>query len=243
MRKTKRIFQLYSQGISKRQISLKLSVSRNTVAKYISFFKRYKLTAYKVKEITLEEQDTLFKSEEKPKSEQLKTLEQYFPYFDKELRKTGVTKQLLWQEYYYKYPNGFMLSQFKYWYREWFKDVSPVIHFTHKAGDKLFIDYTGIKLQIVDEKTGQITSLEVFVCVLGSSQYSYVEASLRQKKEDFITSVENALWFYGGVPQALVPDNLKAAVTKGSNYEPKVKETFEDFAEHYQIICHIITDL
>jgi transposase len=234
MRKTKRIFQLYAQGISKRQISLRLSVSRNTVAKYISFFKRYKLTAYEVEEMTLEELDKLFKGEEKPKSEQLKTLEQYFPYFDKELRKTGVTKQLLWQEYYNKHPNGFKLSQFRYWYREWSKDVSPVMHFTHKAGDKLFIDYTGKKLQIVDKKTGEITSLEVFVCVLGSSQYTYVEASLSQKKEDFITSVENALWFYGGVPQALVPDNLKAAVTKGSRYEPKVNETFEDFAEHYQ---------
>ena len=125
MRKTKRIFQLYSQGISKRQISLKLSVSRNTVAKYISFFKRYKLTAYEVEEMTLEELDKLF------------------PYFDKELRKTGVTKQLLWEEYYNKHPDGFKLSQFRYWYREWSKDVSPVMHFTHKAGDKLFIDYTG----------------------------------------------------------------------------------------------------
>ena len=105
---------------------------------------------------------------------------------------------------------------------------------THKAGDKLFIDYTGKKLTIVDRHTGEIQSLEVFVCVLGSSQYTYVEASASQKKEDFIQSIENALWFYGGVPDALVPDNLKSAVTKSSRYEPKVNETFADFAEYYE---------
>lgn len=108
------------------------------------------------------------------------------------------------------------------------------MHFTHKAGDKLFIDYTGKKLTIVDRDTGELQDLEVFVCVLGSSQYTYVEASARQKKEDFIRSIENALWFYGGVPHALVPDNLKSAVTKSSRYEPKVNETFSDFAEYYE---------
>lgn len=110
----------------------------------------------------------------------------------------------------------------------------PVMHFTHKAWDKLFIDCTGKKLTIVDRYTGELQDLEVFVCVLGSSQYTYVEASASQKKEDFIRSVENALWFYGGVPQALVPDNLKSAVTKSSRYEPKVNETFADFAEYYE---------
>lgn len=234
MRKVKRIFKLYSAGVSKRQISNQLGLSRNTVTKYIDFFKRYGLTGYEVSEMTLEELNKLFKSDQKPKSHQLLTLEKYFPYFDKELRKTGVTKQLLWQEYYAKHPDGFKLSQFRYWYREWCKDVSPVMHFTHKAGDKLFIDYTGKKLHIVDKHTGEIQDLEVFVCVLGSSQYTYVEARESQKKEDFITCVENALWYYGGVPQALVPDNLRAAVTKSSRYEPKVNETFADFAEHYE---------
>ncbi|SDF24692.1 Transposase [Pricia antarctica] len=234
MRKVKRIFKLYSAGVSKRQISKQLGLSRNTVTKYIAFFKRYKLTAYEVDALTLEELHKLFQSEQRTKSEQLQTLERYFPYFDKELRKTGVTKQLLWQEYHAKHPDGFQLSQFRYWYREWTKEVSPVMHFTHKAGDKLFIDYTGKKLHIVDKHTGEIQDLEVFVCVLGSSQYTYVEARASQKKEDFIQCVENALWYYGGVPQALVPDNLRAAVTKSSRYEPKVNETFADFAEHYE---------
>ena len=114
MRKVKRIYKLYSSGVSKRQISKQLGLSRNTITKYIDFFKRYRLTSYEVSEMTLEELHKLFKSNRKPKSQQLLTLEKYFPYFDKELRKTGVTKQLLWQEYYDKHPDGFRLSQFRY---------------------------------------------------------------------------------------------------------------------------------
>lgn len=234
MRKVKQIFKLYCAGVSKRQISSRLGISRNTITKYIAFFKRYQLTNYEVTAMTLEELNKLFKSNQKPKSHRLLTLEKHFPYFDKELRKTGVTRQLLWQEYYAKHPDGFKLSQFKYWYNEWTKEVSPVMHFTHKAGDKLFIDFTGKKLSIVDKHTGEIKELEVFVCVLGSSQFTYVEACDSQKKEDFVRCVENALWFYGGVPNALVPDNLKAAVTKSSRYEPKVNATFADFAEYYE---------
>lgn len=234
MRKAKHIFKLYGEGASKRRISVQLGLSRNTVTKYIAFFKRYGLTQYEVSAMTLEEIHKLFTTDQKPKSEQLKILERYFPYFDKELRKTGVTKQLLWEEYYGRHPDGFRLSQFRYWYREWTKEVSPVMHFTHKAGDKLFIDFTGKKLSIVDKHTGELQELEVFICVLGSSQYTYVEACESQKLEDFMRCTENALWFYGGVPRALVTDNLKSAVTKSSRYEPQVNEAFADFAEHYE---------
>ena len=234
MRKVKKIFKLYTEGVSKRQISTQLGVSRNTVTKYIAFFQRFKLSSYEVSEMTVEEIHKLFKTDQKSKSLQLRTLEQYFPYFDKELRKTGVTKQLLWEEYYARHPDGFKSSQFRYWYREWTKEVSPVMHFTHTAGDKLFIDFTGKKLTIVDRHTGELKDLEVFVCVLGSSQFTYVEACESQRKEDFIRCIENALWYYGGVPKALVTDNLKAAVTRSSRYEPLVNETFADFAEHYE---------
>ncbi|WP_081894256.1 DDE-type integrase/transposase/recombinase [Muricauda sp. MAR_2010_75] len=114
------------------------------------------------------------------------------------------------------------------------KGDPPVMRMEHKAGDKLFIDFTGKKLTIVDRDTGELKELEVFVCILGSSQYTYVEACASQKLEDFIRCTENALWFYRGVPRALVPDNLKSAVPKSSRYEPKVNEVFADFAEHYE---------
>lgn len=107
MRKTKQIFKLYCSGTSMRGISLQLGLSRNTVTKYIEFFKRYHFTPYEVGEMTLEELHKIFTADQKPKSQQLITLESYFPYFDKELKRTGVTQRLLWEEYYDKHPDGF----------------------------------------------------------------------------------------------------------------------------------------
>ncbi len=107
------------------------------------------------------------------------------------------------------------------------------MHIQHKAGDKMYVDYAGKKLNLVDKETGEVKQVEFFVAILGSSQHTYAEATMSQGKQDFITSVENALHFYGGVPAAIVPDNLKSAVTKSNRYEPTLNETFYDFSEHY----------
>jgi hypothetical protein len=107
------------------------------------------------------------------------------------------------------------------------------MHIEHKAGDKMFIDFTGEKLHIVDPQTGEVIPKEVFISVLGASQYTYIEAVDSQRKEDLIKASENTLWFYGGVPKAIVPDNLKSAVKKTDRYEPTLNEAFEDFASHY----------
>jgi transposase len=97
----------------------------------------------------------------------------------------------------------------------------------------MYVDYAGKTLEIIDRESGEVIEVEFFVAILGASQATYAEASMSQKKEDFIESVENALHFFGGVPQAIVPDNLKSAVTKSHRYEPTLNETFLDFAEHY----------
>jgi transposase len=88
----------------------------------------------------------------------------------------------------------------------------------HKAGEKLFIDYAGKKLHIIDRETGEIKPVEVFVATLGASQYTYVEASFTQRIPDFLSSIQNALQYFGGVPACIIPDNLKSAVTKSSRY-------------------------
>jgi transposase len=152
---------------------------------------------------------------------------------EKELKKTGVTRQLIWEEYISKYPDGIKKTQFSEHYNRWCKKVNPVMHINHKAGDKMYVDYAGKTLQIVDKESGEVQQVQFFVAILGSSQYTYAEATMSQSKEDFITSVQNALYFYGGVPAAIVPDNLKSAVTKSNKYEPTLNETFYDFAEHY----------
>ena len=104
----------------------------------------------------------------------------------------------------------------------------------HKAGDKLFVDFTGKHLEIVNRQTGEIQDVEVFVAVLGASQRTYVEATASQKKEDWIKANQNALYYLGGVPHAIVPDCLKSAVKIGNKYEPDINPEYIDFARHYQ---------
>jgi transposase len=152
---------------------------------------------------------------------------------DKELRKKGVTRQLLWSEYKNLHINGLGRSQFNYYFARWKAQVNPTMRMEHKAGDKLYVDFAGDKLSIVDKQTGEIQHVEVFVAILGASQLTYVEAVMSQQKEDFIGACEGALLYYGGVPAAIVPDNLKSAVTKSSKYEPVLNDAFADFAQHY----------
>ena len=108
------------------------------------------------------------------------------------------------------------------------------MHVEYKAGDKMLVDYSGKKLSLVDPQTGEVNQVEVFVAILGASQLIYAECTLSQQKSDFITSCENALHFYGGVPKAIVTDNLKSAVSKSNRYEPKLNPDFADFADHYE---------
>lgn len=107
------------------------------------------------------------------------------------------------------------------------------MHIEHKVGDKLYIDFAGDKLKIIDKETGEEKAVEVFVAILGASQLTYVEAVYTQAKEDLIAACENALHYCGGVPAAIVPDNLRSAVTKSSKYEAVINEAFADFAHHY----------
>ncbi len=109
------------------------------------------------------------------------------------------------------------------------------MHIEHKAGDKMFVDYAGDKLVIVDRK-GKERSVEVFVAILGANRLTYAEASFSQKSEDWIRSNERAFIYCGGVTQAIVPDNLKSGVTQSNRYEPGINLMFDDFADHYQTV-------
>ena len=234
MSKLRKVLQLYLKGKSKQFISKYLSVSRNTIKKYLRQFSKLGLSTEELDQLSDLELEKLFvESPVAGPSARQKSMYSFFPYMEKELKKTGVTRQLMWQEYIEKHPDGLRSTQFSEHYNKWSKKVKPSMRMTHKAGDKLYVDYAGKTLQIVDKESGELTQVQFFVATLGSSQYTYAEASLSQKRDDFISSVENALLFFEGVPQAIVPDNLKAAVTKSNRYEPTLNETFLDFAEHY----------
>lgn len=233
MSKVRKCIVLHHQGQSKSFISQYLHVSRNTVKKYINLYKVLNLDITNIRNKSDEDLEKLFSRGEPELSPKLQAVYDIFPYMEKELKRTGVTKQLIWEEYIAKYPDGLRSSQFMDRYNIWSKKVNPVMHMNHKSGDKMYIDYAGKTLQVVDKETGEIKNVQFFVAILGASGYTYAEASMSQQKEDFINSVENALHFYGGVPAAIVPDNLRSAVTKSSKYEPTVNETFLDFSDHY----------
>lgn len=235
MNKVRKVIQLHDQGKSKLFISNYLSLSRNTVKKYLSLYKILGLSIEDVNQRTDAELESLFiiNGSIEPSSK-LKKLYAFFPYMEREMKKTGVTQMSMWREYIVLYPGGYRSSQFCEHYKRWCKKISPLMHMTHKMGDKMYVDYAGKTLEVVDEQIGEVKQMQFFVAILSASQYTYAEASLSQKKEDFIASIENALHYYDGVPKAIVPDNLKSAVIKSDRFEPTINETLLDFAEHYQ---------
>ena len=235
MSKIRHVLRLYTQGLSKLQIAFHAGVSRNTLKKYIKEFVKSKLTYEEINELSDKDLEELFvyRNELKPASDRLQTLFDLLPYIDKELKRKGVTRRLLWEEYKQKHPGGYGLTQFKQYYFNWKGRVNPTMRMEHKAGDKMFIDFAGDKLSFIDKTTGEIKWAEIFVAILGASQLTYVEAILTQQKEDLIGATENAIHYFKGVPLAIVPDNLKSAVTKSSKYEPTLNDTFADFGLHY----------
>ncbi|MFI5172908.1 MAG: IS21 family transposase [Chitinophagales bacterium] len=234
MSRIRHILRLYAQGRSKLQIASQTGVARNTLKKYIAEFDRHHLSIEQINALSDKDLEDLFiRQEEKPVSDKVRLLVELFPKYNKEIKRKGVTRKLLWEEYKNQYPDGFELSQFKHYFTQWQAQMNPVMHIEHKAGDKLFVDFAGDKLKIIDRESGEIKEVEVFIAILGASQLTYVEAVMTQQKDDFIAACERALIYYGGVPAAIVPDNLKSAVTKSSKYEPTLNESFADFAEHY----------
>jgi transposase len=150
-----------------------------------------------------------------------------------ELRRPGVTLALLHVEYLTEQPDGLRYSAFCDRYRAWARRQSPVMRQTHVAGDKLFVDYAGMKPRIVDPATGEVTEVELFVAVLGASNYTYAEATRTQRVPDFVASVVRALTAIGGAPKAIVPDQLKSAVTGACRYEPAIQRTTSELGRYY----------
>ncbi len=156
-----------------------------------------------------------------------------FSWIHCELRRPGVTLQLLWHEYVEDHPEGFRYSQFCERYRRWSRKVALSMRQVHRAGEKTFTDYSGKKPSIVNRITGEATPVELFVAVLGASSYVYAEASLSQELASWIGSHVRMVEFFGGSSSIWVPDNLKSGITTACRYEPEVNRTYADLAEHY----------
>jgi transposase len=154
-------------------------------------------------------------------------------YIARELRRKGVTLSLLWEEYRRSHPDGYGYSRFCELYTAHAEAIEPRMRQIHKAGEKLFVDYAGMTMWITDRSNGELVEVQIFVATLGASDYVYAEATLSQSSEDWIASHVRAFEFFCGVPQILVPDNLKSAVTSACFYEPDINRTYGEMASYY----------
>src|SRR5579864_4056110 len=215
---------------SYRDISTSLNISTGTISDYLSRAKAAGLS-WPLPSLSEEElYAKLFLPAEKklPRKEAPD-----WEWAHRELRKKGVTLLLLWREYREIHPNGYGYTNFCNNYRAFAKQVSPVMRQVHKAGEKTFVDYAGMKMPWMDPATGEIHEAEIFVGALGASQLTFVEATATQSLPDWIQSHIHMFEDFGGVSEIVVPDNLKAGVTKAHIYDPDINANYQHLGEHY----------
>lgn len=231
MRKIREVLRLkYTHALSNSQIATSCKLSRESVRQYIKRAEKVGLSwplPEEMDDIQLEK--LLFK-------EVYQALQVPHPdwvLIHQELKKKGVTLMLLWEEYKGVYPEGYQYSRFCELYRNFKNKLHPRMRQTHKAGEKLFVDFSGLTVPWVDKLTGEVHEAEIFVAVLGASNYTYIEACESQSLPCWIDAHVHTLEFMGGVPRAAVPDNLKTGVTKAHYYDPDINITYQDFSCHY----------
>ena len=233
MRKIREILRLsVDRGMSNREIAQSCSVSHGTVAKYALLAKEAGLTPeiiQRADDVTL---GRLLGKDKAPRKRPAYPQPDW-GYIHTELKKKSVTLQLLWQEYKDIHPDGYQSTQFYDRYGRWKKILSPSLYQVHKAGEKMFVDYAGHTVPVQDRSTGRIRQAEIFVAVLGASNYTYADASWDQSLSSWIESHVRTFEYFKGVPRMVVPDNLKAGVSKPCRYEPDINPTYHDMAVHY----------
>lgn len=233
MRKLREIVRLKLQcGLSSRAIAKACGLSPSTVQDYAGRIAAARLSwplpAELDEDAALER--LLFPHEGKPTKGRP---EPDWAHVHAQLRRKHVTKMLLWQEYREKQPNGYQYSQFCDLYARWAGRVSVTMRQVHRAGEKMFVDFSGDGIDIVEPNSGEVRRAKLFVAVLGGSSLTFVEPVLDESLPTWIDCHVKALEFFGGVPEILVPDNLKSGVTRPDRYEPGLNRTYEDLSRHY----------
>ena len=234
--KLKNILLCHASGMGIKGISSAFDISRNTVRRYVRMYQDSGIPAEKLPSLSdarLQELFAIPGARERKPSERQVRLEALLPDYAARLSRKGMTVKKLYEEYHTGHPDGYLKASFGMKLRQFMLQTNAIGHVEHRAGDQMYIDFAGDRLEIVDEATAGIRKVEVFVAILPCSHYTYCEAVWTQKKEDLIKACENAIRFYGGAPCAIVPDNLKSAVTRSGRDEPVINPAFESFAEHY----------
>jgi transposase len=235
MRKIKEVLRLkFEVGLTQRQIARSCSLGKTTVCECLARCERSGLSWPEVAQLdegTLER--TLY-----PPAPLRPAAARALPdwaLLHRELRHKGVTLALLWHEYKAAHPEGYQYSWFCEQYRTWAGRLDVVMRQEHRAGEKLFVDYAGQTAEVVDRHSGEIRAAQIFVAVLGASNYTYAEATWTQGLADWIGAHVRAFEFFAGTSELLVPDNLRSGVSKAHRYEPDLNPTYADLASHYGV--------
>jgi len=232
MRKIRDVLRLDASGLSKRQIAASLNLGPTSVGEYIRRARRAELGWPLPDGLSDEALERLLfppprniPRERRPQPD--------WATIHRELCKPGVTLSLLWEEYRGAWPDGYGYSRFCDLHRAWKAGLSPTMRQTHIAGEKMFVDYAGSTIEIIDPESGEIRQAQIFVAVLGASSYTYAEASWGQRVPEWIGAHGHAFAYFGGVPRQVVSDNLKSGVIKACFHEPQVNRSYAEMAAHY----------
>jgi len=239
MKQVRDVLQLHSvMKLSLRRIQGATNVAKSTISDYI---KRFKTSGLNIEQINILNDDAL-RLKLFPEHSLVVVSNKAMPdmnYLYKEMKlrkKTKITLMLLWEEYRDNNPNGYCYSQFRLHYSRFKQTLNPSMRQTHLAGEKLFVDYSGLTIPIYNQRTGEVEKAQIFVAVLGASGYTFIHATPSQKQEDFIYSHVMCYNFFGGVPRVVVPDNLKSAIISNNKKGIVVNESYADLNRHYSII-------
>lgn len=232
MRKIRDVLRLSAEGLSTRQMASSLSIGRTTLQGYLDRARVAGLSWPLPPDLS----DTDLERALYPRTARevsQRATQPDWAHIHRELRRKGVTLSLLWEEYRADFPDGYGYSRFCELYTRWEGKLSPVMRQRHPAGERVFVDYAGPTIDVIDPKTGEVRAAQLFVATLGASNFTFAEATWTQTLPDWISSHVRAFAFFGGVPAQVVPDNLKAGVTKACFYDPEVNRTYADMAAHY----------
>jgi transposase len=234
MRKIKEVLRLGAQGLSDREIARSVGVPRTTVRNYRRRAREAGI-GWPLPEGLTESALEARLFPPKPPVGRHERPDPDWSHVHRELRRPGVTLQLLWLEYKQVHPRGYQYSRFCDLYREWKGSLDPVLRQEHRAGERVFVDYAGQTVPVVDPETGEVREAQIFVGVLGASNFTFVEATWSQSLPDWTASHVRMFEYFGGVPEVVVPDNLAAGVSRACRYEPDLNPAYQELATHYRV--------
>lgn len=233
VRKIKEVLRLkFEQNLSHSKIARSLNIGETTVGDYL---RRVRALGLNWSELLLFSDEDIEAALFIPRISATKRpiVEPNWSYLHKERRRKGVTLQLLWEEYKAENPSGYQYTQFCHLHREYAKTVEYSFRNEHKGGEKLFIDYAGMTVPVMDPIDHTTKKAQIFLATFGASNFTYIEATWSQNLQDWIDSHQRAFAYFGGAPEILVPDNLKSGVTNPCKYDPDINPVYHEMARHY----------